>query len=72
MPYSKKAKYTHNRQKSPKLFISSSFKTVPLNHTDYRGQKFARYMYSGTPAKAIVGKLKSSGDWAIQSILIPK
>ncbi|MFX1480548.1 MAG: hypothetical protein ACFFCI_20860 [Promethearchaeota archaeon] len=72
MPYSKKARYRHHRQQQPNEFIKGSFKTVPLNHTDYRGNKYARYMYSGTPAKAIVGKLKSSGNWAIQSILIPK
>lgn len=72
MPYSKDARYRHDRQQHPRIFNKSTFKTVPLNHTKYRGKKYAHYMYSGTPVKAIVGKLKKSGDWAIQSILIPK
>lgn len=71
MPY-KKSKYERNRQRSPKDFKKDSFKTVPLNHTKYRGKRFKKYMYSGTSAKAIVGKLKRTGKWSIQSILIPK
>jgi len=64
MPYSKKAKYTHHRQKSPRLFIKKSFKTVPISHTSYRGKKFAQ-----KTTKAVVGKLKKTGKWAIQTIL---
>jgi hypothetical protein len=78
MPYSKKARYRHNRQKSPKLFIRSTLRTVPLDHTDYGGKKFDK-----KGAKAIVGALKPANrkprkrggkprKYAIQSILIPK
>ena len=77
MPY-KFSKYKHNRQKPPSRFDRSSFKTVPLNHTDYTGKKFKK-----PGAKAIVGKLKVKyrtakkrgarpRAWGIQSILIPK
>lgn len=72
MPYSKKAKFYHHRQKSPRLFDKKTFKNVPLNHTSYRGEKYSKWMYSGTPARAIVGKLKKSKKWSTQSILIPK
>ncbi|MBU2639114.1 MAG: hypothetical protein KKG75_00215 [Nanoarchaeota archaeon] len=54
------SKYKRHRQKSPSLFIVSSFRTVPLSHTKYRGKK---------KGKAIVGKLKKTKKWAIQSIL---
>jgi hypothetical protein len=78
MPYSKDAKYKHNRQKPPKRFIKSTLRTVPLSHTDYGGKKFDK-----PGAKAIVGALKPSfrkpkkrggkpRKYAIQSILIPK
>lgn len=66
MPY-KNAKYKHNRQLPPSKFIKGSFETVPLTHTFYSGTKFA---VKG--AKAVVGKLKKTKKWAIQSILIPK
>jgi hypothetical protein len=71
MPY-KQSKYDRYRQKNPKDFKEDSFRTVPLNHTQYRGKKFEDYMYSRTSAKAIVGKLKKSNEWSIQSILILK
>lgn len=79
MPYSKKAKYTHHRQKSPKMFQKSpSMKTVPLDHTSYSGTALKK-----PGAKAIVGVLKVQHRkpakrggrprrWAIQSILVPK
>jgi hypothetical protein len=69
MPYSKKSAYKHNRQKPPRRFIKSTFKTVPLSHTEYSGKKF-----KVKGAKAIVGKLKNKkhNAWKIQSILIPK
>jgi len=78
MPYSKKAKYRHNRQKPPGRFLKSTLKTVPLSHTEYKGKKFRK-----PGAKAIVGKLKPQfrkpvkrggkpRKWGIQSILIPK
>lgn len=67
MPYGKKSKYNHNRQRSPKEFIKKSFKTVPLSHTSYSGNK-----YKNKKAKAIVGKLKRNKKWKIQSILVPK
>jgi hypothetical protein len=78
VPYSKDSKYKHNRQKNPKQFDKSSFKTVPLSHTTYKGKK-----YDKPGAKAIVGKLKvkfrkpvkkggKPRKWGIQSILILK
>lgn len=72
MPYSKESKFYHDRQKRPDLFEEGSFKTVPFNHVDYKGKKYADWYHSGTSALAITGKLKSSGKWALQSILIPK
>lgn len=77
MPYSKNAKYKHNRQLSPDKFVKSSLRTVPLSHTQYRGKKFAQ-----PGAKAITGILKPPfrkkgkfgvrKKWAIQSILTLK
>ena len=67
MPYSKDANYKHNRQKNPNLFDKDSFKTVSISHTKYRGKK-----YKKRGNKAIVGKLKETGEWKIQSILEPK
>jgi hypothetical protein len=78
MPYSKKAQYKHNRQKPPSKFYKSTFKTVPLSHTDYSGKKFKK-----PGAKAIVGRLKPQyrvpkkrgakpRAWSIQSILTLK
>ncbi len=55
-----KRKYKRHRKKNPSLFIKSSFRTVPLSHTNYKGK---------LKGKAIVGKLKKTGKWEIQSIL---
>ena len=57
------SKYIRYRRKDPKLFIKESFRTVPLSHTSYKGKK---------QGKAIVGKLKSTKKWVIQSILEEK
>jgi len=56
-------KYKRWRQKDPKLFIKNSFRTVPLDHTEYKGKK---------KGKAVVGKLKKTKKWATQSILEEK
>jgi len=72
MPYSRRAKYYHFRQKHPDLFINGTIKTVPLNHTAYRGKKFKKWNKSGTTAKAITGKLRKTKKASIQSILIIK
>jgi len=67
MPYSSRAEYRRFRQKSPKSFRRSSFRTVPLSHTDYGGGKFR------VPgAKAVVGYNEYTGRWETQTILIPK
>ncbi|MDD5358589.1 MAG: hypothetical protein PHX80_05540 [Candidatus Nanoarchaeia archaeon] len=66
MPY-KNAEYTHHRQLSPKLFDKSTFRTVKVSHTKYRGKKF-----NVPGAKAIEGKLKKTGKRKVQSFLIPK
>lgn len=74
MPYSRKAKYLHKRQRNPKEFAKGTLRTVPLDHTEYEGKLLK---VKGT--KAIVGKLtKKNGKtcrkycWKVQSILIPK
>ncbi len=56
-------KYRRHRRKSPSLFVKNSFRTVPLGHTDYKGK---------LKGKAIVGKLKKTKKWEIQSILEDK
>jgi len=56
-------KYKRHRKKDPKLFVKLSFRTVPLSHTNYKGK---------LKGKAIVGKLKRTKKWAIQSILEEK
>lgn len=65
--YSELANYIHNRQLPPQRFIKDTIGTVPLSHTDYKGEKFNK-----EGAKAVVGKLKENGKWKIQSILVPK
>lgn len=76
MPYSKKAGYYHHRRKKPKDFVKTSFQTVPLSHTKYRGTKFDK-----GECKAIIGILKKNKNergkrggkiYTIQSILEPK
>lgn len=78
MPYSKRARYRHHRQKSPGKFQKGTFKTVPLSHTEYKGKKFRK-----PGAKAVVGVVKKEHrrpikrggrprKWGIQSILTLK
>lgn len=55
--------YRRWRQKNPSLFVKGSFRAVPLDHTRYKGKK---------KGKAIVGRLKSTKKWMIQSILEEK
>ncbi len=64
MPYLS-AKYTHKRRKKPKELVRKTFKTVPITHTKAR-KKYPK----GTLAR--VGKSKKTGNWVIQSVLIPK
>ena len=49
------------RRRAPGDFVQKSFRNVPLSHTDYKG--------SIKGQRAIVGKLKKTRKWAIQSIL---
>ena len=65
MPYSKKAKYTHHRQKPPEMCEDLSIRTVPISHVKHR-KKYPK----GT--KAIVCKSVATGKGITQSILIPK
>jgi len=67
MPYSRKARYRHYRQRSPREFVRGTFRTVSISHAPYRGKKFRK-----PGVKAVVGRLKGSGRWATQSILVPK
>jgi len=63
--YPRKTKnWIRYRQKSPSLFIQASFRNVPLSHTDYKGKIKCE--------RAIVGKLKKTGKWALQSVLKKK
>lgn len=75
MPYSEKSKYKHHRQRPPDQFEKSTFKTVPVSHSNYTGTKF-----KVKGAEAIVGRLKkqfrpktkkNNKVWAVQSFLIP-
>jgi hypothetical protein len=52
------------RQIDPSKFIQKSFRNVPISHTNYKGKIKAQ--------RAIVGKLKSTKKWKIQSILKKK
>lgn len=72
IPFGKKAGFLHKRQKNPKLFQKSTFKTVPLSHAGYSGEKYKKWNERDSGAKAIVGTLKKSNKRGIQSILIPK
>jgi len=65
MPYSKKAKYIHYRRKQPDEFINTSFRDVPISHV-----KHTKKYPAGT--RAVVGKLKATGKYATQTILVPK
>ena len=56
-------KYKRFRRKNLKEFIKDSFRTVPLTHINYKGKK---------KGKAIVGKLKKTNKWEIESILEEK
>jgi len=78
MPYSKKAKYTHHRQRKPSQCIKGTHRTVKLSHSGYKGKK-----YKKPGAKAVVCKLKKKyrkpakrggkpRAWGTQSILNKK
>ena len=60
--YPRKTKnWLRYRQEDPSKFIQSSFRNVPITHTTYKGKIKAQ--------RAIVGKLKSTKKWKIQSVL---
>jgi hypothetical protein len=65
--YSSKSKFIHNRQLPPGLFEQKTIRTVPLSHTAYHGKKFHK-----PGAEAVVGKLKATKHYAIQSVLVPR
>ena len=67
-----KARYKHFTQRNKKDFDKDTYKTVPLNHTKYKGKKFKGYNKSGTNAKAVIGTTKKGKKGVIQTILIPK
>lgn len=52
------------RQEDPGRFIQKSFRNVSISHTNYKGKIKAQ--------RAVVGKLKSTKKWKIQSILKKK
>lgn len=49
------------RQEDPSKFVQDSFRNVPISHTEYKGKIKAQ--------RAIVGKLKTTKKWKIQSLL---
>ena len=71
MPYSKKAKFTHHRQRKPSLFVKGTLRTITIKRVKdqglYSGKKFNK-----KGVKAVVGKLKKSKKYAVQSFLVPK
>lgn len=71
-PYSPDSRYLHYRQNSPEEFDKTTFKVVPLHHTEYSGQKFEKYNVRGSGAVATVGRDKKTNKWKIQNIMIPK
>ncbi|MFW9881522.1 MAG: hypothetical protein ACFFG0_51310 [Candidatus Thorarchaeota archaeon] len=52
------------RQEEPSKFVQKSFRNVPLSHTNYKGKIKGQ--------RAVVGKLKTTKKWKIQSILKKK
>lgn len=52
------------RQEDPSKFIQKSFRNVSITHTNYKGK------IKGD--RAVVGKLKSTKKWKVQSILKKK
>ena len=60
--YPRKTKnWLRYRQEDPTKFIQSSFRNVPLSHAEYKGRIKAD--------RAIVGRLKTTKKWALQSVL---
>jgi len=60
--YPRKTKnWIRYRQEDPSKFVQSSFRNVPLFHTEYKGKIKGQ--------RAIVGKLKKTMKWKIQSVL---
>ena len=49
------------RQEDPSKFIQKSYRNVSITHTNYKGKIKGQ--------RAVVGKLKSTKKWKIQSIL---
>lgn len=49
------------RQEDPSKFIQKSFRNVSISHANYKGKIKAQ--------RAIVGKLKKTSKWKIQSVL---
>ena len=63
--YPRKTKnWIRYRQIAPSKFIQKSFRNVPITHTRYKGKIKGQ--------RAIVGKLKATKKWKIQSILKKK
>lgn len=81
-PEGEGSNFDHHRQAPPQCFAVDSYRTVPLEHTEY--PESGRYMVKG--ALAVTGRLKKGCKakwgipgkrvkfraWGIQSILTPK
>ena len=60
--YPRKTKnWLRYRQEDPEKFVKESFRNVPLSHANYKGNIKGQ--------RAIVGRLKKSGKWQVQSVL---
>jgi hypothetical protein len=65
-------KYYRYRQEETFLFDEKTFKTVPLDHTqEFKNRQFFKG-FNVKDLTAITGKVKNTGRWKLQSILIPR
>jgi len=64
--------YYRYRQENPELFDPKTFRTVPASHLSEFKKKKTFKGFDIHKLKGITGKIKTTGKWATQSILIPK
>lgn len=65
MPYSSEAKFRHIRYCHPDEINDDTWVTVPISHTDSKKE-----WPEGT--LAVGGTKITTGNWVIQSVLVPK
>ena len=64
--------YYRYRQEETYLFDPPTIRTVPLSHIKEFKDKKTYRGYNVKDLKALTGKLKRTGKWELQSILIPR